>query len=1508
MMEVLPKDPRSQEPWWNDRCEELYRQECEARLRFEKNPSLEASKAFRRLQRRFSKAVLAAQESYAYKMQLAPGKFGADYPLTEENVKAQEITKIKEKKKKKKSSKDDGNESDAGNLDLNQEMYSLAHYISDQEELVNQMFSIIKGPKLEAMLPPILRSIPLHELKSLCLHELRGMSKKRILCIINGQEMDGSSESEEEEEVKDKVVGTNNKSDDSSSKKTVLAADKIIENTDNNQGIPAYLLKTIKVEDQEADNSGTKNTSGGKSVLELLELQMRARIIKTMLEKGDDGKALTEDAIVALMGTTAPSQVVNAVSVVKVEKDTEAAEVQNIKDYSKGDKEMDKKKSTEEKRHRDDNGKHSRSSHKKEHHHRRGSKRQKSTEVIDSEEENEKKSRRDRSSEKRLHKKKKITRKEFEERMKRAKKNRSYRQRKSSEDEEKVKTLQKSESAKNEELGTENKAKDENLQNNDKKGEDGEIEPEKDSEAVSEREEGEAVSEKEEGELDSDEEEEGACSPSDISSASYYSSSRSYTSRSRSRSYSRSWSRSPVRKRGRGRGRGRGRSRSRSWTRSRSRSRSTDRRKRDVGRTSKRTRRDNRNSGSVKMSSGIVSLPSTSNNKQQKEEEDNWGQSCDIEFVDSEEDFDDNAADSAKATAINSKKPLPMKGQNSERASISFSFQKKTVPSITPNVDLDDLPLKSSSLGIGKEIKISDEEITPNKELEEPDEIINLDSPKMPSDEILISSDSEQEVKDVVKVKSVRVEKREQLHAAKVAEFSKGKEIAIPSDGSAYLDKADAVVSNGNQASVVTSEETELRVRTRSNDELSILGKLSLDQRCSEKLDVDNMEKSKEDSIKSFPCVSSNSGVEIGTEACTKQGDSAVGEKINKNEKLDVEPLRRSEETGKVERYFVNNVCSVGEEEDLSVAKPLSTVSENSGKFCQIDVTSDSDKTQEIVLLKNDAPNVSESLHGIDVKVNTSEQECEKICLDMSETLDKECGQPYVISNESDSKSELTNKQALSGASHAMRESEQIIKTDMQKPHEVRAQRVILEHLQDSYNEEQDSNQESSSEDQGITTKPNVENVTIDFFKEKSPAEKDKCEESINNTMEVNKEAPAEVNKENKQEAVKGEDLNEQEKTGERMENYNCGKKERGSEYLVSNDDCGINKPSTDDFYRGADELTFSDDDDGTCRKEDLEEMNENKGNEPIRINMGLIRKHIPRTKKAEMEAPGKSWTKKEKKKKEKPKDVLAMEGIGLLKKTLIESVQSPSSREEEEESHMDQKEIGEQTNDDDTCTSWGISSVSSKEETSMDSRVPSPKENAADKIDASPSSENYENIEMPVTSSDQKKNSQNTEIIGVIEAISQSDVNQMDDIDIGGSSWSMRWLQSEKVQKVVSSSKMLSRVRKKIQKKDKATKVVTTTEKPFIPAKKIPDPVVPIIGSIEEYERLFGMKAKKPNDEPADPADGAVQASHTSGKEFDQPSSEAVQQPQKKRTNFGSDDEGEDSEEEALWSKILGK
>lgn len=42
-------------------------------------------------------------------------------------------------------------------MDLNEELNPIGYYINDREEMINQMFSVIKGSKLRAMLPPILK-------------------------------------------------------------------------------------------------------------------------------------------------------------------------------------------------------------------------------------------------------------------------------------------------------------------------------------------------------------------------------------------------------------------------------------------------------------------------------------------------------------------------------------------------------------------------------------------------------------------------------------------------------------------------------------------------------------------------------------------------------------------------------------------------------------------------------------------------------------------------------------------------------------------------------------------------------------------------------------------------------------------------------------------------------------------------------------------------------------------------------------------------------------------------------------------------------------------------------------------------------------------------------------------------------------------------------------------------------------------------------------------------------
>ena len=71
-------------------------------------------------------------------------------------------------------------------MDLDKELHPMGYYINDREEMINQVFKVIKGPKLRAMLTSGLRDLDIKELKARCLTQLEGMSKKRIKYILAG--------------------------------------------------------------------------------------------------------------------------------------------------------------------------------------------------------------------------------------------------------------------------------------------------------------------------------------------------------------------------------------------------------------------------------------------------------------------------------------------------------------------------------------------------------------------------------------------------------------------------------------------------------------------------------------------------------------------------------------------------------------------------------------------------------------------------------------------------------------------------------------------------------------------------------------------------------------------------------------------------------------------------------------------------------------------------------------------------------------------------------------------------------------------------------------------------------------------------------------------------------------------------------------------------------------------------------------------------------------------------
>ena len=63
-------------------------------------------------------------------------------------------------------------ESEDSDLDLSKEMYPISHYVNDREEMINQVFNVIKGKKLRSMLPPFLAEMDVDEVKALCLEQV----------------------------------------------------------------------------------------------------------------------------------------------------------------------------------------------------------------------------------------------------------------------------------------------------------------------------------------------------------------------------------------------------------------------------------------------------------------------------------------------------------------------------------------------------------------------------------------------------------------------------------------------------------------------------------------------------------------------------------------------------------------------------------------------------------------------------------------------------------------------------------------------------------------------------------------------------------------------------------------------------------------------------------------------------------------------------------------------------------------------------------------------------------------------------------------------------------------------------------------------------------------------------------------------------------------------------------------------------------------------------------------
>lgn len=102
------------------------------------------------------------------------------------NVKPGKGNNLKVKCKKKiRSSRE--NSHDGSDLELDRELYPIGHFISDRAEMVEQMFGVLTKDKIQSMLPPVLKEIDWKDLKTQCLEQLNSMSEKQIFHVLEGK-------------------------------------------------------------------------------------------------------------------------------------------------------------------------------------------------------------------------------------------------------------------------------------------------------------------------------------------------------------------------------------------------------------------------------------------------------------------------------------------------------------------------------------------------------------------------------------------------------------------------------------------------------------------------------------------------------------------------------------------------------------------------------------------------------------------------------------------------------------------------------------------------------------------------------------------------------------------------------------------------------------------------------------------------------------------------------------------------------------------------------------------------------------------------------------------------------------------------------------------------------------------------------------------------------------------------------------------------------------------------
>ncbi|XP_050068998.1 midasin [Anopheles maculipalpis] len=153
-----------------------------------------------------------------------------------------------------------------------EELKPLGAYVDDRLELIRQVFSCVKPKEIKYLLPDFLEGKSNDVIKERCLDELLGISTKRLHSIINNTKCPTDTESSSEEEGSDVEKIEEH-----------ISLDEISSDSDVDSKRTSKRGKKADASKQTDERNGEPKSEKEMTVLELLELQARARAIRSQL-------------------------------------------------------------------------------------------------------------------------------------------------------------------------------------------------------------------------------------------------------------------------------------------------------------------------------------------------------------------------------------------------------------------------------------------------------------------------------------------------------------------------------------------------------------------------------------------------------------------------------------------------------------------------------------------------------------------------------------------------------------------------------------------------------------------------------------------------------------------------------------------------------------------------------------------------------------------------------------------------------------------------------------------------------------------------------------------------------------------------------------------------------------------------------------------------------------------------------------------------------------------------